>query len=399
MDLFDNINLITIAILCIFMMPVITGLLNPVTRAGIRHSLHSFIGTFNFVTGFILAVCLVRTVFSGRQNGLLLFLEKYAPPVMDLISQYRQDIVAWFITLFGFTAVLVFVMELVTMPLVRHFLIPWSDLLSLALDSKSSAVKRICSGLWQVPKAVVSVLIFCLLLNFYANYINNPSAGDYINASGAYQAVHKSILRPVLNSEPVKKAPGLVSEAFRNAVEDFTPSNPGGSGEPNYWKLPAIKYFNGVTIDEAVRSTPEIDNTAKKIVGNETDEIKKARLLYEWVCENIDYDEAKAEVVLKNPSSVDSGTIVTFEERTGVCFDYSCLYVSMCRAVGVKVRLVSGLGYGGEEWGEHVWNQVYDPAEDRWINVDTTFGSSGFDYFDNPDFSDNHRYDVVQAEW
>jgi len=242
-------------------------------------------------------------------------------------------------------------------------------------------------------------LIFCLLLNFYADYINNPSAGNYINASGAYQAVQRSILQPVLNSETVKKAPKLVSEAFRNAVEDLTPLNPGDLGEPNYWKLPAIKYFNGVTIDEAVQSTPEIDNLAQQIVGNETDAIKKARLLYEWVCENIDYDKAKAEVVLRDPSSVNSGAIVTFEERSGVCFDYASLYAAMCRAVDVKVRLVSGLGYSGEEWGPHVWNQVYDPADDRWINVDTTFGNSGFNYFDNPDFSDNHRYDVVQAEW
>ena len=99
-------------------------------------------------------------------------------------------------------------------------------------------------------------------------------------------------------------------------------------------------------------------------------------MLYEWVSKKIKYDTKKAEIIFKNASLVDSGSIVTFEERTGVCFDYSCLYVSMCRAVGLKVRLVSGLGYTGTEWGEHVWNQVYDSEEERWINVDTTFGNS-----------------------
>ena len=124
---------------------------------------------------------------------------------------------AWLIVLFSFTAVLVFAMELVTIPIVKHFLVPWSDLLSLSLDSRSSVVKRICSGLWQLPKSVVTVLVFCLLLNFYANYINNPSAGEYINASGAYQTIQKNILHPILSLEPIKKAPELVSEAFRNA--------------------------------------------------------------------------------------------------------------------------------------------------------------------------------------
>ncbi len=56
--------------------------------------------------------------------------------------------------------------------------------------------------------------------------------------------------------------------------------------------------------------------------------------------------------------------------------NYSCLYVSMCRAVGVKVRLVSGLGRSGSEWGEHVWNQIYDPAEESGSYVDPTYGSA-----------------------
>jgi transglutaminase-like putative cysteine protease len=242
-------------------------------------------------------------------------------------------------------------------------------------------------------------LVFSLLLNFYTSFINNPVAGDYINASGAYQAIRTNMLNPILNTEAVKNVPVMVSEAFRRAAEDYTPANSDNTGDPNYWKLPAIKYFNGMTIDEAVKSNSDIDEMAKQIVGNEGNDKKKARLLYDWVSKKIKYDNAKAAIILENPSRVNSGSIITYEERSGVCFDYSCLYVSMCRAVGLQVRLVSGLGYSGTEWGEHVWNQVYDPDQEEWINVDTTFGNSGYNYFDNADFSVNHKYDVVQAEW
>lgn len=71
----------------------------------------------------------------------------------------------------------------------------------------------------------------------------------------------------------------------------------------------------------------------------------------------------------------------------------------MCRAAGLKARLVTGLGYSGVSWGNHAWNQVYDPAENRWINVDATFGSSGYDFFDTKDLSDVHKYGDIQEEW
>jgi len=399
MNLFEHINIISLVIICIFLMPVTAGVLNPVTRHGIRHSMVFIVRSLNFILAAILTGWLVGAVFSENPNGLLRFLDRHMPSAGNFIAQYQHDIVAYIIAMFVFMSVIFFILELLAIPVSRYVITPLADRLSSVLDSRSPKLKRLFSGVWQLPKSVCMVLIFSLLLNFYTNFINNPTAGEYINDSGAYQAVQKNMLNPILNANLVKRIPVLVGEAFRKAAEDFTPANADKSGDPNYWKLPAIKYFNGMTIDEAVISNSEIDDMAKKIVGDEKDDREKARLLYEWVSKKIRYDKVKAAIVLENPSRVNSGSIITFEERTGVCFDYSCLYVSMCRAAGLEVRLVSGLGYSGETWGEHVWNQVYYPKEDRWINVDTTFGNSGYDYFDNPDFSSNHKYDVVQAEW
>lgn len=379
MNLLNSINLITLSIICIFLMPVATGILSPVSKDSIRHSLNSIFSSMNFILSLIAALYLVRTVLPD--------------------SKFHHDIVAYLIAMFLFMSVIFFILELLKIPVLRYLILPMTERLSLSLGAMRSGTKRILGGLWQLPKAAAMVLIFALLLNFYANFINNPSAGDYINASKTYQAIHKNVLKPLLSTELVQKVPVLISDAFRKAAEDFTPANSDNAGEPNYWKLPAIKYFNGMTIDEAVRSNAEIDDTARQIVGKATDDRKKAYLLYKWVSKNIRYDFDKAEIVLKSPSRVNSGSIVTFQEKTGVCFDYSCLYVSMCRAVGVKVRLVSGLGRSGSEWGEHVWNQIYDPAEETWIDVDPTYGSAGYDYFGNDDFASSHKYDVVQAEW
>jgi len=91
--------------------------------------------------------------------------------------------------------------------------------------------------------------------------------------------------------------------------------------------------------------------------------------------------------VLKEPDPGQFGSIVTFQNKTGVCFELFLSLVSMCRAVGVKVRLVSGLGRSGSEWGEHVWNQIYDPAEEKWVMWIRHNGSADTIYFGNSDFS------------
>ncbi|MDF2654900.1 MAG: transglutaminase protein [Bacillota bacterium] len=395
----NGFNLITLLMMCIFLMPVITGILNPISRNRVMNSTMAIFSGLRFVLGTLLSFYFMSVLFSSTKNGFLTFLDHYIPSAAELVARYQHDIVAYVIVFFILMSVLFFLLELLAIPLTRHLLIPFAVKISALLESKNPLVRRIFGGLWQLPRSVFMIFILAVLLNFYTSFINNPDAGEYINASKAYQTVQQGMVQPILNSERIKSVPTLVSDAFKKAAEDYTPANAGSSGDPNYWKLPAIKYFNGMTIDEAVLSSDDIDKTAKRIVGSEKDDRKKAELLYNWVRKNIQYDQAKAEIVLKTPSKVNSGSIITFEERTGVCFDYSCLYVSMCRAVDVKIRLVSGLGYSGTEWGEHVWNQIYDSAAGEWINVDPTFGNSGYNYFDNDDFSDTHRYDVVQAEW
>ena len=397
MDLISDINFITVIMLLIFAMPLLTGILNPLSGSRVHHSLRSVLGILKFFLGFAITISLMKAVFSDRGNGFSFF--RLIPSFEELIARYNHDIVAYFIIFFVVMVIVFFLLGLLAIPLDKYLITPLINQFLSALKGMRPSIQRIFSGLWQLPRAIWMVLIFSMLLNFYSNYVNHPTANNYINSSEAYLAVKKTVLTPILSADIINRIPMLMYDSLIKTPEDDIPSHTGDPKVPNYWNLPAIKYFNGVTIDEAVKSNTEIDNKAKQIVGAETADQEKALLLYQWICKNIQYDNDKAAVILQHPSRVDSGSIVTFEQRKGICFDYSCLYVSMCRATGIKVRLISGLGYSGTEWGEHVWNQVYDPEKDRWLNVDTTFGNSGFNYFDNADFSLNHKYDVIQAEW
>jgi len=229
-----------------------------------------------------------------------------------------------------------------------------------------------------------------------------PVMAKWMSESGPYQMIYQNALHPILNSNIAKQIPVIVNDSFRNltgGTEQEGETLVEQIGKRFIGDAVIIEYFNGVTIDEAIKSTSEIDNTAAEIVGDEESDTKKAYLIYKWVSKNIEYDFEKAENIVHNTWKYKSGSIEAFSTRKGICFDYSCLYISMCRAVGLKVRLITGLGYSGTSWGDHAWNQVWSENEQRWINLDTTFGSSGKNYFDKPDFFVDHRDGKVQGEW
>lgn len=161
-----------------------------------------------------------------------------------------------------------------------------------------------------------------------------------------------------------------------------------------------IIIYNGVTIDEGTKSNNDIDNKAIQLTEGISSEREKARALYEWIGSNIEYDNEKAEVVLDDSDRSkmpESGAICAFETRKGICFDKACLYVAMARAVDLKVRLVSGEAYDGEQYVGHAWNQVYLQHENIWINVDSTFYSAG-NYFDSNLFN-QHKIENIAGEW
>jgi transglutaminase-like putative cysteine protease len=221
-----------------------------------------------------------------------------------------------------------------------------------------------------------------------------------MNDSNAYQVLYKNAVSPVLNSNIAKKIPVLVNDSFAKTTERVpSGGDPGGLPNPDQLrKSNVITYFNGVTLNEAIKSNAQIDETARMVVGNEKNSKKKAYLLYKWVSQNIKYDYSKAAIISKDPTGISSGSIIAFNTGKGICFDYSCLYISMCRAVGVKVQLITGLGYSGVAWGDHAWNRIYSVEEARWINVDATFGTNG-NYFDKQDFSVDHKDAAIQEEW
>ena len=153
-----------------------------------------------------------------------------------------------------------------------------------------------------------------------------------------------------------------------------------------------------MTLAQAVKSSPAIDAKTQEIIaGKRTDEAK-AYAIYQWVGQNITYDNKKAQELEEGDVNLKSGAIAAFYTREGVCFDYASLYVAMARDAGLKVRLITGEGFDGTQWVSHAWNQVYIPSQNKWINVDCTFYDAG-NFFNSSDFNEYHKDASIAGQW
>lgn len=390
--------MITLIIISGFALPLITGAFEQFSRARIKESVWSVIDNLEFLFGFILAVYLTKRIFFDNDSQVFGLIYSLIPETIRSFL-LGKDIITYILAAPLLFILIRVIVRFISGPIYSKFLEPLTSRLYTLFNSRSSLLRHSMGALSQLPKSLFLVFFLGLLLNFYAYYFPAPLLSRWMNESAAYQIVFNNAVSPVLNSNIAKKIPVLVNDSFGNAAEKVPfvgDSSPGS--QANKDNSYVITYFNGVTLDEAVKSNTQIDETARQIVGNVQNSKQKAYLLYKWVSQNISYDYQKAALINKNSSGVSSGSIIAFNTRKGICFDYSCLYISMCRANGLKVRLITGLGYSGVAWGDHAWNQVYCTEEARWINVDTTFGSNG-NYFDKRDFDVDHRYAEVQGEW
>jgi len=119
------------------------------------------------------------------------------------------------------------------------------------------------------------------------------------------------------------------------------------------------KYLKGSNLINTTDS--KIVKKSKQITGNATDKKKKARLINDWVFENLEKVPT-----LSIPDSVD-----ILESRKGDCNEHSVLFAALARAAGVPVKVVLGIVYLDGRFYYHAWDEIYAGG---WLAVDPTFG-------------------------
>lgn len=121
-------------------------------------------------------------------------------------------------------------------------------------------------------------------------------------------------------------------------------------------------------VGELTQCNAEIKSKAQQLSEGADNDLIIIGTIAQWVHKNIEYD-----LGLSGEIKPDQWI---FENRRGTCVEFSTLFISMCRSLGIPARSVSGLSYGGDKWEAHSWAEVF--LGERWVPVDPTNNQVGF---------------------
>lgn len=119
-----------------------------------------------------------------------------------------------------------------------------------------------------------------------------------------------------------------------------------------------------------------IQNEATKLKERKTNVYEILTTTYNYVVDRIDYSDVKRFGINER-----QGAAATLAGGAAVCMEYSDLFIALMRAQGVPARAAFGYGYDFRSTNgidtPHQWAEVYLPAQDTWVLVDTTWGETG----------------------
>ncbi len=122
-----------------------------------------------------------------------------------------------------------------------------------------------------------------------------------------------------------------------------------------------------------------------------SDAKEKVKAIYRYIINSIDYDYQKID---KLDSWYVPDIEQVYQDKKGICYDYSSLFASMLRSQGIPVKLVKG--YSENVEGYHAWNEVF--IDEKWVTVDTTYDAIMKGYGEQPQMEkDKSEYQTVRV--
>jgi len=104
-----------------------------------------------------------------------------------------------------------------------------------------------------------------------------------------------------------------------------------------------------------------IKKLAVEIAGDETDSLRAAERINQWLFENI-----RKKITFSLPSAVE-----VLDTREGDCNEHTVLFAALARALGIPSKQAIGLVYHKGSFYYHAWPEVY---VGEWVAMDPTLG-------------------------
>ncbi len=120
-----------------------------------------------------------------------------------------------------------------------------------------------------------------------------------------------------------------------------------------------------------IRFTPYLRELAGFIVGDEQNPLRRARLIYNWITENVGYSYMRHYFCLENIAEAAA------LNRRGDCGVQAILFITLCRIVGVPAAWQSGCAVRPGDIGDHDWAMFYvEPY--GWLYADPSYGGGSY---------------------
>lgn len=125
-----------------------------------------------------------------------------------------------------------------------------------------------------------------------------------------------------------------------------------------------------------IRFTPYMTALAKEIAGKETNPLKLARRVYDWVTEHVRYSYMRSYFALENIPE-----FAVLHGR-GDCGVQALAFITLCRILGIPAKWESGHGVhdrgnGKASIGSHDWAMFWI-APFGWLYCDPSYGGGAF---------------------
>ncbi len=186
----------------------------------------------------------------------------------------------------------------------------------------------------------------------------------------------------ILTDTHVKRSnPSNLSQTvyFEEVLEENSVFNVGYSfiNNSKYNKLDANK-GNDKDLDFLIEEkpphivfTPYLKGLYKEIVGDETNKIKIARKIYDYITINVNYSYLRPYITYEN---IPEYTAINLK---GDCGFQALLFITLCRMAKIPAIWQSGMFIGENDGFCHDWARFYvEPY--GWVFADISFGNSGY---------------------
>jgi len=123
--------------------------------------------------------------------------------------------------------------------------------------------------------------------------------------------------------------------------------------------------------DMCQSNNANIINLANTITKDSSSSFEKAKVIHDWVANNIYYNFDELEEVIDNgPSSYADDAVSVLTNKRCVCYGYANITCALLRAVGIPAKVIVGTAF----FNSHAWDEAF--INGRWVIIDPTWDSN-----------------------